>query len=84
MAETQSAKEAWSGQFGDSYISRNMPEEEHLQIVSQMWEKIWPLMEPAAVSSYLEVGANIGNNVRVLSTLTDAQPFALEPNQKPR
>jgi SAM-dependent methyltransferase len=39
---------------------------------------------PAPPQSILEVGANIGNNLRALRAITGARFYAVEPNEKAR
>ena len=77
-------KDAWAGAFGDAYTERNRTTPGWLAKVEAMWREFLPAMQPEPVRRVLEVGANVGNNLRVLAKLTDAELFALEPNEKAR
>jgi pseudaminic acid biosynthesis-associated methylase len=74
----------WRGDFGNAYTDRNSNAAEHLRARVAMWSPIMASMVGAPPRSILEVGANIGNNLRALRQLTSAEFFALEPNQKAR
>ena len=73
----------WRGQFGDGYIDRNAADDQTLARREAKWRRILgALPEPA--TSILEVGANIGLNIRALANVTDAELHAVEPNEKAR
>lgn len=73
----------WRGVFGDGYISRNVASAEAIANRRTMWQRILkPLDRPPA--SILEVGANIGLNLRALADLVPAELYAVEPNAKAR
>lgn len=74
----------WRGNFGNDYIGRNSASDEHLRARVALWAKIMDSLTGAPPSSILEVGSNIGNNLRALHTLTGAEMFALEPNAEAR
>lgn len=74
----------WRGDFGNAYTDRNSSAAEHLRARVAMWSPIMASMVGAPPRSILEVGANIGNNLRALRQLTNAEFFALEPNEKAR
>ena len=74
----------WRGDFGDSYTDRNVADETALRARNKMWARILHPIEGDLPTSILEVGANLGLNMRVLQHLTDAELFALEPNAKAR
>lgn len=76
--------DAWGGDFGDDYIERNVPDAERIEQREVMWRSILPAMAPEMPESIIEVGANVGNNLRALRKLTCAELFALEPNRKAR
>lgn len=69
----------WAGEFGDKYAERNIGEEliaSNLSLFAKM------LARTAKIKSVLELGANIGLNLRALkSLLPDAQLAAVEINQ---
>ncbi|MEK9662643.1 MAG: pseudaminic acid biosynthesis-associated methylase [Alphaproteobacteria bacterium] len=73
----------WRGTFGDEYADRNDASAEALASRTTMWRRI---LEPldAPPRSILEVGANIGLNMRALAALTDAELHAVEPGAKAR
>ena len=70
----------WRGGFGSEYIGRNTANVEQLRARVAMWAKIMDCMICDPPRSILEVGSNIGINLRALQTLTGAELHALEPN----
>ena len=76
--------EFWRGEFGDTYAGRNAATSEHLRSRVAMWAKIMNAVVGDPPASILEVGSNIGNNLRALRTLTGAEMYAVEPNQQAR
>jgi len=74
----------WNGDFGTGYIDRNSATSKYLRARVQMWAQIMKTMEGEPPTSILEVGSNIGNNLRALKALTVAEMFALEPNNEAR
>lgn len=71
--------EAWKGDFGNEYTDRN----KSIKGRKQMWEKvIWSL--PTHPRSILEVGANRGLNLDILSKIIKARLIGLEPNELAR
>jgi spore coat polysaccharide biosynthesis protein SpsF len=52
--------------------------------VARAFTEIFAHMKDSPPASILEVGANIGINLRALTRLTDAQLFAVEPNARAR
>ena len=81
--ETEQLK-FWRGEFGDAYTDRNATDPELLRARVAIWAPIMAKFVGAPPRSILEVGANVGNNLRALRQLTDAEFFALEPNAKAR
>lgn len=74
----------WRGEFGDSYIERNQDAPADLQRRAAL---LGPMLRPmvgAPPASILEVGANIGANLRALRFFTAAELYAVEPNEKAR
>jgi spore coat polysaccharide biosynthesis protein SpsF len=65
--------------FGHEYIARNQATRESDTGLALGFAPILALMQPAP-RSILEVGANVGRNIRALKSLTDANLFAAEPN----
>lgn len=63
----------WEGQFGDEYVTRN----QGAQLIAsntQLFANI--LARSERVSSVIELGANIGNNLRALRNLLPDSSFA--------
>ena len=72
--------QAWAGAFGDAYTERNILSDEAVRGRARMWSPLWDRMQPDAPRSVLEVGANIGLNLRALQAITDAELWGQEPN----
>jgi pseudaminic acid biosynthesis-associated methylase len=71
--------EAWEGELGNAYIERNG--DKTLQSRIAMWRRILRDITPETI---LEVGANIGLNIRALRKVTEAKLSAVEPNNAAR
>jgi pseudaminic acid biosynthesis-associated methylase len=76
--------EFWRGDFGDAYTDRNSPMPQMLRARIALWSEILGHMIAAPPQSILEIGANLGINLRALKALTGARLYALEPNDKAR
>ncbi|MCB2182808.1 MAG: hypothetical protein KQH63_12315 [Desulfobulbaceae bacterium] len=63
----------WAGDFGSEYINRN-PSNFELAARLALFAKI--LARTQNVDSFIELGANIGNNLRVLNQLRDKAALA--------
>src|SRR5262249_14479103 len=50
----------------------------------RLWREILGHVAAAPIHSILEVGPNVGLNLRALRSLTDARFFAVEPNNRAR
>ncbi len=74
----------WRGPFGSEYISRNVPDDAKLAALSVHWARVLRGTVGEPPRSLLEVGANIGLNLRALSRVTTADLYALEPNEDAR
>lgn len=74
----------WRGKFGNAYIGRNTSEASYLKSCTAMWAPIMAHLDTTPPRSILEIGSNIGNNLRALREFTDAEFFAVEPNAKAR
>ena len=72
--------DAWKGKFGDDYAARNRATEEAVGNVVRAFVEILSHVKDSPPTSILEVGANIGINLRALAGITDAELFAVEPN----
>ena len=78
MSETFQSQ-LWRGGFGADYTERNSLDDAKLAALTAHWAKIIKCTEGAPPSSILEVGANIGLNLRALRRLSGARLHALEP-----
>jgi pseudaminic acid biosynthesis-associated methylase len=76
--------EFWRGDFGNAYVDRNDASPEMMRARVAMWAEILGHTLVAQPASILEVGANLGINLRALRILTGATLHALEPNDKAR
>lgn len=74
----------WRTEFGDAYTDRNMPSAEQLRARTAMWAEILACLPGAPPQQILEVGANVGANLRALAALSEAELFAVEPNDHAR
>lgn len=73
----------WRGDFGAAYIDRNAPTSSTIAALVPMWARMLERARPAP-RRILEVGANVGLNLRALARVTEAELVALEPNAKAR
>jgi pseudaminic acid biosynthesis-associated methylase len=73
----------WRGEFGRHYIERNAPDEKTLTSLERMWKRMLQLAVPPP-ARILEVGCNIGLNLRALRRFTHTELFAVEPNATAR
>lgn len=76
--------EFWRGEFGDAYTDRNLATPEQLAARISMWSDILKPMVGRMPRSILEVGCNLGINLRALRALTQATFYAVEPIEKAR
>ncbi len=74
----------WRGGFGTDYIGRNAVSADQLRCRVALWSEIWGHLAGDPPLSIIEVGSNIGNNLRALQALTAAEMYALEPNEDAR
>jgi len=84
MTDDTAPIDTWKGDFGNDYLMRNHATEEAVGNVAHAFAEILSYVEDSPPASILEVGANIGINLRALSGLTDAALFAVEPNASAR
>ena len=76
--------EFWRGEFGDAYLDRNQPREEQVRARVRLWSQILDRTVGAPPREIVEVGANLGLNLRALRQLTAARLIAIEPNARAR
>jgi len=74
----------WRGEFGDAYTERNAASPEMVSVRIGLWAQIFRSLAGAPPRSVLEVGANLGVNLRALKHLTSAELYAVEPNARAR
>ncbi len=84
MTDGNAPIDAWKGEFGDDYAARNRATEETVDNAARAFAEILSHVQDRLPASILEVGANIGINLRALSGLTDAVLYAVEPNAHAR
>lgn len=73
----------WRGDFGRAYMERNETSQAMTDTLVSCWKKMLAPADPAP-RSILEVGCNIGLNLRALKTFTKAELFGVEPNASAR
>jgi spore coat polysaccharide biosynthesis protein SpsF len=66
-------EEFWSGEFGDAYINRNKSDQ-LLASNIHYWSEI--LKHAQSIKSVLELGANVGMNIKALKLLLPSATFA--------
>lgn len=76
--------DAWRGEFGDEYVDRNEALTDVLRMRTRMWADMMKSTWCAEPESILEVGSNIGLNLRSIDRLSSAALYAIEPNEKAR
>jgi pseudaminic acid biosynthesis-associated methylase len=69
----------WTGEFGKSYMERNKADQEMLSSRLMLWSTIFRTLAGHDISSILEMGSNIGINLRALRLITQAELYAVEP-----
>lgn len=77
-------KSAWAGEFGTEYTARNVASDEALRIRTSMWGRIAQAFAGDPPKTILEVGCNLGLNLRVMPRLLGAELSAIEPNAAAR
>lgn len=84
MNSTTSQLAAWQGAFGDAYIDRNPATEALIGRRTQGFARMLAPLAAHMPSSVLEVGANVGINLRALQRLGFDELYAVEPNARAR
>ncbi len=72
----------WRGNFGNEYIARNPANADAVRASATLWAQILRCFQGNPPETILEIGANIGINLRALHVLTNAELYALEPNNE--
>jgi len=75
---------AWRGDFGDAYTERVGATPARVHAATRWWARILQSFAGDLPDSILEVGANVGINLRALANLTEATLYAVEPNARAR
>lgn len=78
------ALSAWSGAFGSDYTKRNAASIEAVRGRVLAWNKIISAMSNDLPRSVLEVGPNVGMNLRALPAFFGAELYGIEPNPDAR
>ena len=74
----------WRSEFGVAYIERNSATPERVQQRADAMSKILDHIDDALPQSIIEVGANVGLNLRALKVVVGAELIAVEPNYAAR
>lgn len=74
----------WRGEFGKAYIERNSATTKRIQQRKEAFSQIFSHIENALPKSILEVGANVGLNLRGLRSILSSELYAVEPNRMAR
>jgi spore coat polysaccharide biosynthesis protein SpsF len=84
MTDGNAPIDAWKGEFGDDYAARNLATEETVGNAARAFTEILCHVKDSPPASILEVGANIGINLRALAGISNAELYAVEPNASAR
>jgi len=78
---TTQQENLWAGQFGSAYAERNRGDD-LVASNEALFRKVLEATAPGSVGSVLELGCNIGNNLKALRTLLpDADLHGVEINE---
>ncbi|HEY0435739.1 MAG TPA: pseudaminic acid biosynthesis-associated methylase [Phenylobacterium sp.] len=80
MAAEPKALGAWSGAFGDRYTERNAASADAVRGRARIWAEVLSHMAGDPPKSALEVGPNLGLNLRGLAAVADIECWGIEPN----
>lgn len=83
-AQMTPQEKLWRGEFGDQYVDRNGLSDQKLALLTAHWAKVLDCLSGDPPQSILEIGANIGLNLRAMRRLTTADFYAVEPNATAR
>lgn len=83
MTARPKALDAWSGEFGDRYTERNPASADAVRGRVRIWSQVLGRLLPQPMSA-LEVGPNLGLNLRALPLVADMDLWAIEPNASAR
>lgn len=74
----------WTGSFGDAYVDRNQGGRAEIGARARFLASVLARMGDDLPASILELGCNIGLNLKALYGLCDATLMGIEPNEKAR
>ncbi len=80
MASALKTQDAWHGEFGDRYTQRNAVTADAVRGRARVWGEVLPRLAGDPPRSILEVGPNVGLNLRGLQSVSDAELWGIEPN----
>jgi spore coat polysaccharide biosynthesis protein SpsF len=84
MAADPKPLAAWSGDFGDAYTARNAGDADAVRGRVRVWGEVFTRMKGDFPKSALEVGPNVGLNLRALDALGVEELWGVEPNPAAR
>lgn len=84
MSPEPKALRAWSGEFGDRYTERNTASADAVRGRARVWAEVLSRLEGDAPGSAIEVGPNLGINLRAIPAVSGMELWALEPNASAR
>jgi ubiquinone/menaquinone biosynthesis C-methylase UbiE len=73
----------WRNEVGDDYNRRNPARPQVVKLAAAGFAQVFRHLSPPP-DSVLDVGANVGINLRALRRITDASLCAVEPNERAR
>jgi spore coat polysaccharide biosynthesis protein SpsF len=83
MTETKDPLREWQGAFGDDYIARNDATGRRIDVAERLLGGIFAKLNPPP-ESVLEVGCNVGINLRAIGRFSPAKLHGLEPSPAAR
>jgi len=83
-ADEPKALGAWSGEFGDRYTERNAASTDAVRGRTRVWAEVFRHIVGEMPASALEVGPNVGLNLRGIQALAPMDLWGIEPNPAAR
>ncbi len=77
-------EKTWTGLFGNQYTKRNSVNKKIINDCEKVFLKIFKKTQLENFKNILEVGCNQGRNLRALKNISNAELFAIEPNESSR
>jgi pseudaminic acid biosynthesis-associated methylase len=84
VVDQPKALDAWSGEFGDRYTERNAASADAVLGRARVWGEVFRRMVGDMPKSALEVGPNVGLNLRGIQAVADLELWGIEPNPAAR